>query len=721
MPPNQTTEESGSLPVRSDETLLQEQAEVEHARALSRQRATPPGQIPGYRIQRCLGEGSYGSVWLAYEHHTGKYVAVKFYTHRRGLDWSLLNREVEKLAVLYTSRDIVDLLDVGWEADPPYYVMEYLENGSLAHLLENGPLPVKEAVRIARAVLQGLVHAHGSGILHCDLKPGNVLLDAEFAPRLADFGQSRLTHEQLPALGTLFFMAPEQADLEAVPDARWDVYALGAVLYQCLTGEAPHRTPANESAIQQADSLDDRLKVYRRTLRHSPRPAAHREVRDVDRTLAEIVDRCLEVDPARRFPNAQAVLEALDARERQLTRRPLLTLGIVLPILLFLATFPLLQKLMSVAVRSTRESLTARALESDAVTARILARSMERELDAGKAELVEVADDAELVEAIQAEAVLPWPERTQLRAVLADWQKKFRHPPDISWLVTARDGVQIYRNPPSETIDKNYSKRDYFHGRQANFSDKNTPANVAPLDHPYISLPFHSEATDSHMVAISVPVWDLKHQTVIAVLSRTLHLGQMLTAYKAQAQSAEQVERILALVDGHNYDLLDHPWMEANPEQFHDLRSDSEFHARARLGEKFRVKVAALQAAWRASRAAGGTAVEGGHDREEHYQDPIGQLDPKYARDWLAAFWPVGDTGWTAIVQERRDDALRPVDQMEDSLIRYARFGYSLLCLLIAAVWYFIYQALLSRDRVTSPRGNTPGTARIGKPGLSDT
>ena len=96
----------------------------------------------------------------------------------------------------------------------------------------------------------GLVHAHGKGVLHCDLKPANILLDQDGKPRLADFGQSRLSTEQAPALGTMFYMAPEQADLEAVPDARWDVYALGALLYCMLTGGPPHRTGKTVDAIR---------------------------------------------------------------------------------------------------------------------------------------------------------------------------------------------------------------------------------------------------------------------------------------------------------------------------------------------------------------------------------------------------------------------------------------------------------------------------------------
>ncbi len=315
----------------ADATLVQDQTEVARAAELSRQLEAAPARVPGYTLVRSLGDGAYGSVWLAFEENTGKQVAIKFYTHHRGLDWSLLNREVEKLAVLYTSRNIVRLIDVGWNSEPPYYVMEYLAHGSLASFLTAGPLPPQEAVRIAKSVLLALVHAHGSGILHCDLKPANVLLDNDFEPRLCDFGQSRLSNEQNPALGTVFYMAPEQADLHAVPDARWDVYALGALLYHMLCGEPPYRTPELEEAIRSAPTLETKLAVYRQRIRSSPKPLGLRSRPGIDRRLAEIVERCLHVDPEKRYPNAQAVLDTLVLRDRSRARRPLITLGIVGP------------------------------------------------------------------------------------------------------------------------------------------------------------------------------------------------------------------------------------------------------------------------------------------------------------------------------------------------------------------------------------------------------
>jgi hypothetical protein len=120
----------------------------QRARERSLQQRRAPGQVPGYQMVRCLGEGAYREVWLATQQSNPAHrAAVKFYT-RRGGDWSSLAREVEKLNILTTDRYIVQLLDVGWDANPPYYVMEYLENGSLANRLEAGPLDVAEAVTL---------------------------------------------------------------------------------------------------------------------------------------------------------------------------------------------------------------------------------------------------------------------------------------------------------------------------------------------------------------------------------------------------------------------------------------------------------------------------------------------------------------------------------------------------------------------------------------------
>src|SRR5689334_8577874 len=323
----------------SDYTFQQTPTDQQRSKDLSLQRTRPPAEVPGYQTQRFLGAGAYGEVWVGLDRNTGRQVAIKFYAHRRNVDWSLLSREVEKLVFLSADRYVVQLLDVGWDADPPYYVMEYIENGSLDELLRTqGTLPIADALELWKDICIGLAHAHGKGVLHCDLKPANILLDADHRPRLADFGQSRLSHEQRPALGTLFFMAPEQADLQAVPDVRWDVYALGAILYTLLVGAPPHRDDASVGKIDTAGDLEDRLACYRHHIRQSPPPAQHRRVRGVDRALAEILDRCLAVNPADRFANVQEVLDALAARALNHRRLPLIVLGFLGPLLVLLVT-----------------------------------------------------------------------------------------------------------------------------------------------------------------------------------------------------------------------------------------------------------------------------------------------------------------------------------------------------------------------------------------------
>jgi len=131
----------------SDHTQLQGDEESRRAQELSRRSAHPPAELPGYDPVRFLGAGAYGEVWVAIDRNTGRHVAIKFYAHRGGLDWSLLSREVEKLVLLSADRYVVQLLEVGWNAEPPYYVMEYIEQGSLDdHLRREGTLAVPEAV-----------------------------------------------------------------------------------------------------------------------------------------------------------------------------------------------------------------------------------------------------------------------------------------------------------------------------------------------------------------------------------------------------------------------------------------------------------------------------------------------------------------------------------------------------------------------------------------------
>ncbi|MBI1347467.1 protein kinase [bacterium] len=688
------------------ETQDYDTAAHEQAVRLSAAQDVPPSTVPGYEVLKRIGAGKFGSVWLAREHNTGKQVAIKFYSQRRGVDWALLGREVEKLAVLYTSRNIVGLISVGWEHDPPYYVMEYLENGSLAQRLDAGPVSIAEAVRMTTRIAQALVHAHGSGILHCDIKPANILLDQDDEPRLCDFGQSRLADERSHSLGTLFYMAPEQADLHAVPDARWDVYALGALLFHLLVGHPPHRSDIQEQRLREARSLAERLEIYRHIIKTAPRPQQHRQISGVDTALAELVDRCLAVDPARRLPNPQAVVDRLQQRERQRARRPLILAGIVLPVLLVLSIMPFALDALRDTVTTSRANLISRAQESDALSAKLLAGSLQRELDDRLNELLAIAEDDTVRQLVQSQASQPRSERQELFALLdrrkhqvelrrAELQRSL----DASWFLQDAEGYQRWRSPLSETIDEAFPCRDYFHGQGGRIPASDDDAtddcmNLAPITSPHVSTPYSSRTSQQWKIALSVPVWppgedEVSTAPVQGVLARSLNLSSLLADYQKglATDHDDRAPRYLALVDARSGILLAHPWLTADHlEPLTDLEEDLRVEA----------SLSARLADWVTN--ANPTMNDEAALRLDHYHDPVSRLAPEeYGGDWIAAMALIGDTGWVAIVQERRGPVVAPVETLRDRLVTSGVIGMLVMTGLIGCMWWLIMSLMSDR------------------------
>ena len=541
-----------------DPTEIQGGPQRRRAMDMSLERGSPPTQVPGYEPERFLGIGTYGEVWLAIEGNTGRRVAIKFYAHRGGLDWSLLSREVEKLAFLFADRYVVQLLGVGWDADPPYYIMEYLEEGSLADRIAAGPVPVDEAVSLFRDVATGLVHAHGKGVLHCDLKPANILLDQDGKPRLADFGQSRLSTEQAPALGTLFYMAPEQADLDAMPDARWDVYALGALLYCMLTGGPPHRTGKTVDEFERTPELHERLAQYRQMIEQSPPPSDHRKLRRVDKLLSAIVDRCLAPDPGQRFANVQAVLDALDERASRLARRPMMVLGALGPALLLAVVSWFAWHGFHAAVQESNAALTARALKTSEFAAQFAARNAAYELEHRYQAVERVAHSQSLRQQLAETLATPDlhamsvqlsdPKRSQ--SDLAPVRKQFLDRPDrralqeelakvisaaslrveekvAAWFFCDANGVATIRVPEGRTIGMNFAWRSYFYGGTNDMEKSWRPAAGQHVVGTTLSAVFRSQATSQWTVAISTPVFDLSpEKKFLGVLAMTVEVGR---------------------------------------------------------------------------------------------------------------------------------------------------------------------------------------------------
>lgn len=694
----------------AEPTEIQDDDGQEEARKLSLADSGPPTEIDGYSVIRQLGMGAYGTVWLAREDRTGRMVAIKYYPHRRGLNWSILNREVEKLATLYASRNIVRLLDVGWNAEPPYYVMEFVENGSLGDLLSKGPLPVDEAVRIAKQVCLALVEAHGAGVLHCDLKPDNVLLDSQFQVRLCDFGQSRMSHEQSPALGTLYYMAPEQADLNAVPDARWDVYAVGALLYHMLTGGPPNRTAEFQAELLDAETLQDRLQQYRQHLRTAPALSEHRTLSGVDTHLAKIIEECLRTDPTGRLPNAQAVLNQLATRERNKARRPLMVLGVLGPILLLCSLIPIFVVALRRNINEMEQQLISNAQDSSVLTARAQANSLQDEVEDRLLEMEQlvatprmvsmfsqlmnrpsdgVVDDVRSMHDAEPAAHPDWMRMLNGAKRDTDQQNQARGKSlDTSWFLNDSTGRQLWRGPYSETtVGKNYSWRDYFHGTDADYDRDTVPAGISQIDQSHVSVAYVSEETKRYMVALSVPIRNTDGD-LIGLLSRSLHLGDLQERLGKDIQLSDQgqLSRVVALADSRDGQLLDHPWMQPSVQRDRSA---------AELREVFRrlqVSDSVLQPLEESSSDQPQTI------RSTSYRDPVAGIETEsaklYAGEWVAAMSSMGSPQmpWLVIVQERKDRALQPVRRMEQRSVRQVVYAVMASILTMGLLWLIVWR-----------------------------
>jgi WD40 repeat protein/Flp pilus assembly protein TadD/tRNA A-37 threonylcarbamoyl transferase component Bud32 len=283
--------------------------------------AEPPGvsaavaigsDLPGYFLEAEIGRGGMGVVYRARQVKLNRTVALKMVLHAEHAsaeDRQRFQREAEALANLQHA-SLVQVFEVGEHRGIPFFSMEYLEGGSLDRCLATLSGDLRRAVQVVAAVARGIHHAHQHGILHRDLKPGNILLDAQGQPRVTDFGlahrlagpgpesgESRLTRTNA-IVGTPAYMAPEQARSEKSLSTAVDVYSLGAILYELLTGRPPHTGPA---------PLDVLLAVLEK---EPARPSVLNP--RLDRDLETICLKCLQKAPEQRYGSAAELADDLE-------------------------------------------------------------------------------------------------------------------------------------------------------------------------------------------------------------------------------------------------------------------------------------------------------------------------------------------------------------------------------------------------------------------------
>jgi serine/threonine-protein kinase len=276
---------------------------VAGATPLGQPDAEPP-RFPGYEVQAVLGRGGMGIVYRARDRRLNRPVALKMLpagAFSRPEEIERFLRGAEANAAL-RHPNIVQVYDVGDLDGRPYFTMEFVEGGSLAQRLSGKPVPADEAVALLATMAEAVQAAHDGGIVHRDLKPANILLAADGTPKITDFGLARRLDDGAgltqsgATMGTPSYMAPEQAQgrTHAIGPAS-DVYALGAILYELLTGRPPFLAQTASETIRQV-------------VEEEPVPPSRLNTR-VSRDLETICLKCLHKEPQRRYPGAAALAE----------------------------------------------------------------------------------------------------------------------------------------------------------------------------------------------------------------------------------------------------------------------------------------------------------------------------------------------------------------------------------------------------------------------------
>ena len=264
-----------------------------------------PEEMPGYEVIELIDRGGMGAVYRARQRELNRFVALKMLsgTHAAAERVARFRTEAESVAQLHHP-NIVQIFDVGEVDGRPFYSMELVEGGSLARRLEGDRMSPREAAELVETLARGIAIAHARDIVHRDLKPGNVLIAEDGTPKIADFGLAKRLGDDSnqtktgEILGTPSYMAPEQAEGRAAEiGPAVDVYALGAILFELLTGEPPFKGETAMESLRRLTTEDAQL------------PRESRGV--VPKDLEAITLKCLEKSPGDRYATADDLADDL--------------------------------------------------------------------------------------------------------------------------------------------------------------------------------------------------------------------------------------------------------------------------------------------------------------------------------------------------------------------------------------------------------------------------
>jgi len=262
-----------------------------------------PQKFGRYEIKAEIGRGGMATVYHAYDPRFEREVALKVLPREMLHDVQFrtrFDREAKTIAMLEHPA-IVPAYDFGEEEGQPYFVMRYMTGGSLSDRMKNGPMSLQETARIFTHIAPALDDAHNKGIIHRDLKPGNILFDQFNEPYISDFGIAKLSESQTNVtgsaiVGTPAYMSPEQAQGEGI-DGRSDIYGLGVILFEMLTGQQPYHGDTPMSVV----------------VKHITDPVPHiLDVKpDLPTDIEVIIEKAMAKDRNERFQNVKALADAL--------------------------------------------------------------------------------------------------------------------------------------------------------------------------------------------------------------------------------------------------------------------------------------------------------------------------------------------------------------------------------------------------------------------------
>jgi len=578
-----------------------------------------------YQLVSQIGRGAMGVVWKARDPALDRVVALKLIAAGQFAD----PREVDRFrkeaqaAAQLSHPNAVPVYEVGEHDGQPYFTMELVEGHSLAELVRSAPLAPERAARYLRAVADAIASAHALGIVHRDLKPSNVIVDRGDRPRVTDFGLARRADLDRPdaslaAVGTPSYMPPEQASGRPA-DQRSDVYGLGAILYELVTGRPPFLA-------------DTAIDTIRQVLEAEPAPPRLVN-RAVPADLQTLCLKCLAKEPERRYPTAAALGEELGRflagepiRARPLSRaarlyrwarrKPALaTLGGLLAALL---------SLMAVAAVLARQDTVA----ANAFAARGVASSLLLRLRKWSDALTVAAADPALQTSARAR------DRPGMERWLAGLAAAGSLPSDTIFLLDPA-GRAIARWPRDDGfIGVDSSGRDYFKGT----------ALHAPADPLHVSAAYQSRIDGRLKFALASAVRGGDGQLLaVLIASSTTDATLGVSDLRADVRKVVVVGPLDPNREGGA------PWIYP-PGARHVVI----VHPAYRHGEPAMV--------WREPRSGALAFTHQGADLDPRdqvwpvrglYFDPVGKRHRGYAGPWLAGIAPVGQTGFSVLVQSR--------------------------------------------------------------------